>query len=195
MDTPIIIQKPSQDNLAGQLLIATPQLQDDFFKRAVIYMCEHTQDSALGIIVNAPIERLNINQILEQMQTDLRAGDRKMPVMFGGPVEAHRGFVLHNGVYLQETALSTCEGVTVSANVAVLTGWLEGNFAAKAMLALGYAGWSPGQLESEIEAGSWMVVPASESFVFDTPAESKWDVAIASLGFDMGNLSSTVGHA
>lgn len=195
MTNPILIQKQSQDNLVGQFLVATSQIQDDFFKRSVIYMCEHSQTSAMGILLNAPIDKITINQILEQMQMDLRAGDRKLPVMFGGPVESHRGFVVHNGNYLQDTAISSRDGITVSANTAVLTGWLEGNFSAKALLALGYSGWAPGQLESEIEAGSWVVLPANETLVFDTPNESKWDVAIASLGFDMGNLSSTVGHA
>jgi putative transcriptional regulator len=195
MGKPIIISKNIQDTLAGCLLVATPQLQDDFFHHAVVYMCSHNQEGAMGVIVNAPVEKISINDILDQMQLGLRAGDRKLPVLFGGPVEAHRGFLMHNGEYQQESAISARDGITVTANSAVLTGWLAGDFPASMLLALGYSGWTAGQLESEIESGSWVVVPATQHLLFDTPHEAKWDLAIASLGFDMGNFSSTVGHA
>jgi putative transcriptional regulator len=195
MAKPIIIAKNFNDTLAGHFLIATPQIQDDFFKRSVIYMCEHNQEGAMGLLINTPIERISINDILDQMKFAQRAGDRNLPVLFGGPVEAHRGFVIHNGNFQQDSALSRHDGITVTANSAVLTAWLEGDFSAKAMLALGYAGWTAGQLESEIESGSWISIPASEALLFDTPHETRWDVAIAALGFDMGNLSTTVGHA
>lgn len=184
-----------QDALAGHLLVATPQLQDDFFQRSVIYMCAHSREGAMGFIVNAPIEQVSIHDILDQLQMTQRMGDRNLPVMFGGPVEAHRGFVIHNGEFLQETAISARDGITVTANSAVLTGWLDGELTAGAMLVLGYAGWGGGQLEHEIEHGSWVTIPATRQLIFDTPPEARWDLAIASLGFDMGNYSSTVGHA
>ena len=194
MNTPIILPS-AKDKIAGQLLIAAPQIQDDFFRRSVIYMCSHNEEGGMGIIINTPIEKITLNEILEQMQSTARAGDRKMPVLFGGPVESYRGFLMHNGDYEAEGAISNFDGITVTPNSAVLTGWLQGDFGAKLSLALGYAGWSPGQLESEIETGSWMVSPATEPLLFDLPRELVWEQAIASLGFDVGNLSSTVGHA
>jgi len=149
----------------------------------------------MGIIINTAIDKISIADILDQMEMNHTMGDRTLPIMFGGPVEAYRGFVLHNGQFLQDSAIATHSGITVTANTAVLSGWLDGSFTAKAMLALGYAGWTPGQLESEIETGSWISIPATVALMFDVANESKWDMAIASLGFDMGNLSSTVGHA
>lgn len=195
MTKPIIIQSKHQGSVAGYFLVSTSQIQDDFFKRSVIYMCEHNQEGAMGIIINTGIDKISISDILDQLDFDFPLGDRKLPVMFGGPVEAHRGFVLHTGEYMKDTAIASRDGITVTANAAVLSGWLDGSFNGKAMLALGYAGWSAGQLESEIEQGSWVVVPASSVLMFDAVNEDKWDLAIASLGFDVGNLSSTVGHA
>ncbi len=195
MAAPIIVQKNIQDTLAGHFLVSTPQLQDDFFSHSVVYMCTHNREGAMGFIVNAPIDRIAIEDVLEQLQIAQRIGDRNLPIMFGGPVEAHRGFVIHDGEFLQESALIARDGITVTANSAVLTGWINGEFTAKAMLALGYAGWSSGQLESEIEQGSWVSIPATRQLIFDTPCENRWDIAIASLGFDMGNFSHTAGHA
>lgn len=195
MTKPIIIQSKLQESIAGYFLVATSQIQDDFFKRSVIYMCEHNQEGAMGIIVNTGIEKISISDILEQLDFDHPLGDRKLPIMFGGPVEAYRGFVIHTGEYMKDTAIASRDGITVTSNAAVLSGWLDGSFTGKAMLALGYAGWTAGQLESEIEQGSWVVAPASSVLMFDTVNEDKWDIAIASLGFDVGNLSSTVGHA
>lgn len=195
MDKPIIIEQNFHDTLAGHFLVATPQLKDEMFSRTVIYMCAHNAEGGMGVIVNKPIDNITMNEILEQMQLKMRMGDRKLPLLFGGPVETHRGFVLHNGFFLQDTAVTVRDNITVTANASVLHGWLEGAFSAKAMLALGYAGWMPGQLESEIEQGSWVSIPATEQLLFDTPNDEKWNLAIASLGFDMGNFSNTVGHA
>ncbi|MDX2073907.1 MAG: YqgE/AlgH family protein [Alphaproteobacteria bacterium] len=195
MGKPIIIPNGFQDTLTGHLLIATPQLQDGLFDRSVIYMCAHNQEGAMGFIVNTPIDRISLKDILDQLQMRQNVGDRELPVMFGGPVEPHRGFVIHNGEFLQDTALATSAGITVTANSAALTGWMEGEFTARAMLVLGYAGWVGGQLESEIESGSWVTAPATERLLFDTPPDERWDLAVASLGFDMGNFSATVGHA
>jgi putative transcriptional regulator len=195
MTKPIIISRNEKDSLAGHLLVATPQTQDMFFERSVIYLCEHNQEGAMGIIVNSPIEKVTVNEILDQMNLSGPIGDRDFSIMFGGPVEAHRGFMIHNGAHLSETSITSRDGISVSANAQLLKDWVEGRFSAKAMLALGYAGWSPGQLELEIERGSWEVISASEALIFDTHHENKWNLAVAKLGFDLGNLSSTVGHA
>jgi len=195
MIKPILISKDPTDTLAGHLLVAAPQLEGDYFKRSVIYIAEHNKEGAMGIIINSAVENVSINDILAQLDLPIRAGDRKMPILSGGPIEPYRGFIIHNSSHLQETAISDRDGITVTANAAVLTGWMEGTFTAKSLLALGYAGWSPGQLESEIEEGSWVVVGATPTIVFDAPLEARWDLAIASLGFELGNLSSVAGHA
>lgn len=192
---PIILPGSFQNTLVGQLLVATPQLQDDFFRRTAIYICAHSCEGAMGFIINRPIENISIHDILAQLQMTQPIGDRTLPVMFGGPVEDHRGFIIHNGEFLQDTAVSTRDGISITANSAVLTGWLNGDFTAKAMLTLGYAGWTGGQLESEIEQGSWVSIPATQHLVFDAPYHTRWDLAIASLGFDMGNYSHFTGHA
>ena len=124
MEKQIILPNLIQNTLAGNLLIATPQLQDDFFKRAVIYICAHDQEGAMGFIINAPIEKISTQDILEQLQMPQHIGDRNLPVMFGGPVDAHRGFIIHNGEFLQDTAISARDGITITANSVVLTGWL-----------------------------------------------------------------------
>ena len=195
MHTPIILSGHIQDTLAGQLLVATSQIGEGLFKQAVVYICSHDKQGAMGILVNKPMENITINDVFQQLQMNLRIGDRKLPLMFGGPVGGHRGFVIHSGAYQQETAVYAADGITVSANANVLHGWLEGEFAAKVMLALGYAGWMPGQLEAEIEAGGWVSVPATQALLFDTPDELKWDVANSQLGFDISKLYMTAGHA
>ena len=119
----------------------------------------------------------------------------QLPIHFGGPVESNRGFVLHSDEYASNESLIRQDGIAVTASVSILKELAQGNGPAQGMLVLGYAGWSPGQLESEIETGSWIVVPASKKLVFETDNETKWAVAVSSLGFDMGHYSTVVGHA
>lgn len=194
MNQPIIINR-SQDSLAGCLLVATKQIGDDFFSKSVVYIVAHNQNGAMGIVINRPASNVSLEHILSQIQLNVHIGDRSLPLLIGGPIDEHRGFIIHNGNYLQETALSAYDGITVTANAAVLGGWINGDFTSKALLALGYSGWTAGQLESEIEEQSWMTIPATSHLLFDTPNDAKWDLAVASLGFDIGNLSANVGHA
>lgn len=195
MLNPILFSHPTSSSLAGHLLVATSQIQGEFFERSVIYIAAHNTQGAMGLIVNSPIDRVSLNEILAQMNVDAMAGDRSLPIMFGGPVESHRGFVIYTGEAMAQSALSSYDGINVSANAALLKAWVDGAVSAKAMLALGYSGWSPGQLEREIENGSWVVIPATETLMFDTHHENKWNLAVASLGFDLGNLYATAGHA
>jgi putative transcriptional regulator len=187
--------KDKSGSLAGHLLIATPVVQDSCFARSVIYMCAHNEAGAMGIIVNYPVENIHIKEIFEQLDIDSQAQAKNFPIHFGGPVESNRGFVVHSADYSTEESLFEKDGIAVTASINVLQELAEGKGPSQGMLVLGYAGWSPGQLESEIETGSWIVVPASAKLVFDTDNDTKWNVAVSTLGIDMGHYSTDVGHA
>lgn len=195
MDSREALNSRITGSLAGHLLIATPVVKDSCFARSVIYMCAHNEDGAMGIIVNYPVGNIHLKEIFEQLDIDAKSQARELPVHFGGPVESNRGFVVHSSDYKTEECLIQKDGIVVTASVSILQELAQGKGPQQGMLVLGYAGWSPGQLESEIETGSWMVVPASKELVFDTTNETKWNGAVATLGIDMGHYSNTVGHA
>lgn len=184
-------------SLAGHLLVATPNLQDSCFTRSVIFICSHNQEGAMGVIVNYPVEDIDLEEVFEQLDIPAPATDgfQDVPVHFGGPVEAGRGFVVHSTDYTSPDAIYAEGSIAVTASAAILQAIAEGKGPHRGLLALGYAGWSPGQLESEIESGSWIVVPASTTLVFAEDNDTKWNMALASLGIDMGHFSSVVGHA
>jgi len=182
-------------SLAGHLLIATPAIGESCLTRAVIYMCSHNEEGAMGVIINHPIENIGIKDIFDQLQINTANPAADFPVHFGGPVEANRGFILHSSDYVTQGTLIEKDGIAVTASVTLLQDMAKGIGPKQGILMLGYAGWSQGQLESEIESGGWIVVPASKSLVFDTENDTKWAMAIGTLGFDMGHFSSVVGHA
>lgn len=189
------MQNITPKSLAGHLLIATPSVEDFCFNRSVIYVCSHSEDEAMGVIVNYPVKELDMEQIYEQLQITRKTESRDLPIHFGGPVEANRGFIIHSSDYSNDEALIDKNGITVSASLGLLKAIAEGNGPLSGMLVLGYAGWTAGQLEKEIEEGSWMVIPASKELVFGDNNEDKWQAAIATLGIDMGHFSRDVGHA
>jgi len=195
MASKVNYSKDKMSSLAGHLLVATPAVQGSCFARSVIYLCSHNAEGAMGMIVNYPVESVGLKDILDQLEIETKTRLGRFPIHFGGPVEANRGFIVHSGEYEGDGAMSENNGVVVTANIGVLQELAQGNGPDQGMLVLGYAGWSAGQLENEIETGSWIVIPASKKLVFDTDNEIKWNVAIATLGFDMGHYSTTVGHA
>ncbi len=182
-------------SLAGHLLIATPSMEDSCFTRSVIYLCAHNEEGAMGVIVNYPVGNVHLKEILEQLDITAESELRELPVHFGGPVESNRGFVVHSADYDAEGYLIRKDGIVVTSSVSILQELAQGKGPAQGMLVLGYSGWSAGQLESEIETGSWIIVPASAKLVFDASNETKWNGAVASLGIDLGHFSNTVGHA
>jgi putative transcriptional regulator len=183
-------------SLAGHLLIATPVVQDSCFARAVIYVCAHNEAGAMGVIINYPVENVHLDDILEQLEIEAQGNvASQFPIHFGGPVEANRGFVLHSTDYKAEGSLIAKDGIAVTSNISVLQDLAAGRGPLQGMLVLGYAGWAPGQLEAEIEGGSWITVEASKQLVLDTDNETKWNMAVSSLGIDMGHFSTDVGHA
>lgn len=182
-------------SLAGHLLVATPIVQESCFARSVIYMCAHNEEGAMGIIVNYPVESVDIKDVFEQLAIEGQPQAKPLPIHFGGPVESNRGFVVHSADGEVKESIIVKNGIAVSASISVLQALAQGKGPAQGMLVLGYAGWSSGQLESEIEAGSWITVPASKELVFDAHNETKWSMALSTLGIDMGHLSTVVGHA
>lgn len=181
--------------LAGQLLVATPVLSTGCFQKSVVYVFAHNNDGAMGLIVNQPLELVNYSSLLEGMELPPEIGNRELPVYFGGPVERARGFVIHSNDYQRDFTLARGSELSVTASSTILNDIMAEKGPKDAVLCVGYAGWTAGQLEAEIEANSWITVPASHELMFHTPNELKWATASKSLGFDMAFLSTTVGHA
>jgi len=184
--------------LTGHLLIAMPGLQDPNFQRTVTYICEHSEQGALGIVINRPLD-LELGEILAQL--DLTATDpglARQPVLQGGPVHQERGFVLHEGPGDQpsfDATLAVSDTIRVTTSQDILAALASGRGPRRLLLALGYAGWGAGQLEEEMAQNAWLSGPADLEIIFSAPAEERWSRAAARLGIDLFRLSSEVGHA
>ncbi len=181
--------------LVGQLLVAMPGMQDERFAKTVIYMCAHNAEGAMGLVVNRTLDALSFPDLLEQLDIDTSTAMENVDVHFGGPVETGRGFVLHSPDYLQEGTMVVADGVALTATVEILRAIASGNGPQRHLLALGYAGWGPGQLDSEIKANGWLNVGADDGLVFDTNLNTKWNRAMGKLGVDPSMLSESAGHA
>ncbi|MDH3597620.1 MAG: YqgE/AlgH family protein [Rhodospirillales bacterium] len=181
--------------LTGQLLIAMPNMLDPRFTRTVIYLCAHTEDAAMGLVVNRLNDQITFPDLLEQLDIDTGDLGHSVPIHFGGPVESGRGFVLHSPEYQQEGTLKVSEGVSLTATVEILRDMAVGKGPQKSLLALGYAGWGRGQLDAEIQSNSWLHVDPDDALVFGGDLDEKWEQAIAKLGFDFKMLSGDAGHA
>jgi putative transcriptional regulator len=187
--------KTESGYLTGQLLIAMPQMTDPRFERSVIYICAHTADGAMGLVVNREIEALTFPDLLTQLNIDAEVVDDKIQILFGGPVETGRGFVLHSSDYVQNTTMLVDKRVGLTATMEVLKDIASGKGPRLNILALGYAGWGPGQLDAEIHANGWLSVPADDGLVFDPDLDKKWERALAKIGVDFSMLSGDAGHA
>jgi putative transcriptional regulator len=189
--------------LDGQMLIAMPSMRDERFARTLIYMCAHSAEGAMGIVVNQPagdisfpdlLVKLDVIPAAERIQLPRRAGNVK--VLKGGPVETQRGFVLHTAdFFIENSTLPIDEGICLTATLDILKAIARDEGPASAILALGYAGWAPGQLETEIQHNGWLHCAADTDLVFGADIGSKYERAIGKLGFDIGMLSSEAGHA
>jgi len=181
--------------LEGQLLVAMPTMGDPRFARSVIYMCAHSDEGAMGLVVNKLLESLSFTDLLKQLDIEAESVDQRIRVHFGGPVESARGFVLHSTDYTHEATMQVDNEFALTATVDVLKAMAEGKGPRRSMLALGYAGWAPGQLDREIQENGWLNVPADEELVFDETQDGKWERAVGRLGIDPGNLSGVAGRA
>lgn len=183
-------------SLTGQLLIAMPQMMDPRFARSVVYVCAHSEDEgAMGLVVNKLVASLTMDELFTHLNLDPSALGRSRPVHFGGPVEPGRGFVLHTADYREEATLVVGDGFAVTATLDILRAIGKGEGPRRSLLALGYAGWAPGQLDAEIQANGWLSVPADSDLVFDDDFEAKWQRALGKLGVDLTLLSTEAGHA
>ena len=187
--------EPSEGYLTGQLLIAMPTMRDKRFERTVIYMCAHNSDGAMGLVVNRLVGSVTFPDLLRQLGVDAPEVKQEIRVHFGGPVESGRGFVLHSMDYQHDSTLQVAGEVSLTATVDILQDIAKGDGPRRSLLALGYAGWGPGQLDTEIQANGWLTVAADEGLVFDDDLESKWERAIGKLGIDLSLLSGDAGHA
>lgn len=185
----------TQGYLAGQLLVAMPQLSDPRFARTVVYLCAHSEEGAMGLVVNRPFEGLHFTDLLDQLGIPGSPECETVRVQFGGPVEGGRGFVLHSAEYLVETSMVVAGQVALTATVDVLKAMARGDGPRRHLLALGYSGWGAGQLDSELRENAWLTVPADPELLFDTDLESKWGRAMAKLGINPAILSGQAGHA
>lgn len=189
--------------LDGQLLIAMPVMEDERFARSVIYVCAHSSEGAMGIIVNRPAGSIDFTDLLVQLDIIKQSDQIKLPetaeamkVMKGGPVETGRGFVLHSSdFFIEDATLPIDDGICLTATVDILKAIAKGDGPKHAMLALGYAGWAPGQLETEIQDNGWLHCAADPDLIFGRDVEDKYNRALHKIGIDPGMLSNESGHA
>jgi len=203
MKLPTKSAKGRRGFLDGQMLIAMPSMRDERFARTLIYMCAHSSEGAMGIVVNQPAADISFPDLLvkldvipanERIQLPRRAGTIK--VLKGGPVETQRGFVLHTAdFFIENSTLPIDEGICLTATLDILKAIARDEGPANAVLALGYAGWAPGQLEKEIQHNGWMHCTADSDLVFGTDTGVKYEKAMGKLGIDLAMLSSEAGHA
>jgi putative transcriptional regulator len=183
-------------SLAGQLLVAMPQMLDQRFARSVIYLCAHSEDAgAMGLVVNKLLNSLTMGELFAQLDISPSRIVNSRPVHFGGPVEAGRGFVLHTSDYSEDATLVVDDNMAVTATLEILRAIGKGQGPRHSLFALGYAGWAPGQLDAEIQANGWLSVAADNDIVFASDHDEKWRRALAKLGIDLSMLSTDAGHA
>lgn len=184
--------------LSGQLLVAMPTMGDRRFRRSVIYMCSHSADGAMGLIVNQRSPDVSLGDLVEQLGLGDAGTDTflEQSVLNGGPVSSERGFVLHtNDYFADEATLAIGDGICLTATIEILKAMAAGQGPRRSMLALGYSGWAPGQLEAEISANGWLHCPADRDLIFDTDLELKYVRALSKIGVELSHLHSEAGHA
>lgn len=188
------IPKSTTDGLRDHFLIAMPSLQDGYFAHTVTYICEHGDEGAMGLVINQPID-LKLEQILRQLNLDPASSMTEQAVFRGGPVQPEHGFVLHSPEKEWNGTRKLADGVSLTTSRDILEAMAMGKGPEKTLIALGYAGWGPGQLENEIAENSWLVAPASRAILFALPPYERWNAAAQLIGIDMNLISQVAGHA
>lgn len=180
----------------NHLLIAMPALDDKYFERSVVYICEHDEQGAMGMIINQPTN-IELNELLAQIEipTESKRIKANTPVFLGGPVSSDRGFVIHSPKSGLKSSLALADDVMVTTSRDILESLGTENAPDHAIICLGYAGWDKGQLESELIDNAWITIPADADFLFNTPTHLKWQKATQSLGFATWQISDNAGHA
>lgn len=182
-------------DLEGRCLIAMPTIGDPRFDRSVIYMCAHSDKGAMGLVVNKPLDEISVGDVIEQLGIEPGDGGEAIRVHFGGPVETGRGFVLHTDDYVHDGTLQIANGIALTATIDVLKAMVNGQGPKNSLLALGYAGWAPRQLDTEIQSNGWLVCDADQSLLFEGDLQGKWTRALTSLGVDPAMLATDIGTA
>ena len=182
-------------NLTGQLLISMPSQEDERFEKSVIYMCAHSKDGAMGIIINKKIDYDLYPDLLQQLGIDNPLIGKKLYIRYGGPVESGRGFVLHSDEFIRKETLTIDKGIALTSTSEFFEDLSKGNGPKNSILALGYAGWGPGQIESELISNSWMTLRTDSKFIFDESVSNKWNDAFDILGVDPNKLSQFSGSS
>jgi len=182
-------------NLTGQIIVSMPSLEDERFYKTVIYICAHSSEGSMGIIINKKIDYDLYPDLLQQLGIDKPLNNKKLFIRYGGPVESGRGFVLHSDDKVGKETLNIDKGVALTSTAEFFDDLSKGKGPKNCILALGYAGWQPGQLESEIMRDSWTSLSVDNSFLFDDEVSRKWSQAYKLIGIDPNSLSVQSGHA
>jgi putative transcriptional regulator len=183
-------------DLSGQLLIAMPGIGDQRFERTVILICQHSAEGAMGLVINRTMPNLTYLELLDQLTLSVAEAVADRPVYAGGPMESGRGFVIHSEDFtLADGSRRIGGGLALTANIDILQVMAQGAGPKRSLVCLGYAGWSPNQLDQEMIGNVWLQVPATPALVFATPNDQKWPQALAALGIDVAMLSQQAGHA
>jgi putative transcriptional regulator len=182
--------------LEGKLLIALPGMSDPRFEKSVIFMCAHSADGAMGLIINKPIEGLGFQDLVQNLDIRVTSNAPDAPVLFGGPVDTGRGFVLHSSEYKSgEGTMPVTSEISLTATLDILRAMAQGEGPEHSAFTLGYAGWGPGQIENEIRLNGWVHCDADSKIIFDTDMDGKWGAALRKLGIDLSLLSANSGRA
>ena len=181
--------------LTGRLLLAMPGMADPRFHRAVIFICAHDANGAMGLVLNQPAAGVTLGKVLDQMNITANPGQAGLPVLTGGPVDNNRGFVLHTPDFRQPDTVRVNDDFCVTSTIDALKAVAVGKGPSNLLFMLGYSGWGAGQLEKELQENAWLVADPRPSLVFTTTASEKWSAAIKSLGFDLAMLSEEAGRA
>jgi len=187
--------KISSGWLTGQLLIAMPSLIDPRFEKTVLLICSHGPEGAMGIVLNRLFGDLSFQGLLVQLGVEINETSPELSIHYGGPVDPVRGFVMHTTDYVRVGTTEITPSIALTATVEILQDLANGSGPSRAALALGYAGWAPGQLESELQGNGWLTAPADDDIVFDENLETKWTRALAKIGVSPTMLASDSGHA
>ncbi len=192
-------QQKENNFMTGKLLLSMPTINDPRFFKSVIFVCTHDENGAMGLMINSAVPGLNFKELLKQLniESDPAMADElaKIQVMSGGPVEQARGFILHGTDFSQKDTIKISNDIGVTGTIDAMKDIAHGKGPQDMVFVLGYAGWTKNQLEEEIQSNAWLMIDADQNLIFDTPAEDKWDAAIAILGIDPNMLSGTAGHA
>ena len=186
----------SHDQFKNHFLIAMPQLLDPHFSHSITLICDHSTEGAMGIVINRPLE-MTLEDIFQTASIDAHvpADILQQPIYLGGPVQPDRGFILHTGPKVWQGTISISDWLHITSSNDILTDIAKGQGPENFLFALGYAGWTAGQLENEIANNHWLVTPCEPEILFATPAEQRWQASAKSMGFDINLLSTHIGHA